>query len=213
VGGIMLDIGANIGTTSIPRVALGDFQAVYCAEPEPRNYAALVENVERNGLLGFILPDRVAIADADGEASLHLSSFMGRHELTVGDERKGQSVTVPVRTLDSWVSALGVDASDVTFIKTDCQGWDGHVLRGATTILGHRHILWQIEYWPEGIERSSMTLPELHAIVAGAFTHGIDSRFPNAVVPVASLVESLEAFATSPGWGSKFTELILFNLL
>ena len=208
-GGVMLDIGANIGTTSIPRVGLGDYQAAYCAEPEPGNYAALVENIEKNGLLGFVLPDRLAIADADGEASFLVSPFMGQHELTVAGAGKGEVVTVPTRTLDSWLAHLGVDPHDVTFVKTDCQGWDGHVLRGAADLLRHRHILWQIEYWPSGIERSSMSVRELHAIIAGAFTHGIVAK---TVEPIATLVESLEAFAVSPGWGTKYTELILFNL-
>ena len=57
VGRLMIDIGANIGTTSIPRVLLGDFNYVYAAEPDPGNYACLVRNVVDNGLRGLVLPE------------------------------------------------------------------------------------------------------------------------------------------------------------
>ena len=58
VGGIMLDIGANTGRMSIPRVVLGDVVAAYCAEPDPLNYACLVGNVVDNNMNGLLLPDR-----------------------------------------------------------------------------------------------------------------------------------------------------------
>jgi len=36
-GGIMLDLGANIGRMSISRAVLGEVTAAYCAEPDPLN--------------------------------------------------------------------------------------------------------------------------------------------------------------------------------
>lgn len=47
VGTIMLYIGGNLGTTSIPRVVLGDFQYIYAAEPEPLNYACLLRTARQ----------------------------------------------------------------------------------------------------------------------------------------------------------------------
>ena len=61
VGRLMIDIGANIGTTSIPRVLLGDFNCVYAIEPDPLNYSCLVRNIISNGVRGLVLPDRVAL--------------------------------------------------------------------------------------------------------------------------------------------------------
>lgn len=40
-GEVMLDIGANIGTTSFPRAILGAFRHIHAFEPEPRNFACL----------------------------------------------------------------------------------------------------------------------------------------------------------------------------
>jgi hypothetical protein len=41
--GIMLDIGANIGLTSVTRALLGDVDVVYAAEPAPDNFACLTQ--------------------------------------------------------------------------------------------------------------------------------------------------------------------------
>ena len=70
VGGIMLDVGANVGTTSIPRVVLGDFPLVYAAEPNTENFECLVGNVLDNQLAGRVLPDRIAISSTTGTARL-----------------------------------------------------------------------------------------------------------------------------------------------
>ena len=56
IGGTMVDIGANTGRMSIPRVILGDATIAYCAEPDPLNYTCLVWNVRDNDLTGLVLP-------------------------------------------------------------------------------------------------------------------------------------------------------------
>ena len=58
IGGVMIDIGANIGRMSIPRVVLGDATLAYCLEPDPLNYACLVRNIRDNGLAGLALADQ-----------------------------------------------------------------------------------------------------------------------------------------------------------
>ena len=64
VGGIMLDLGANVGHMSVARAMLGDITAAYCAEPDPLNYECLVRSVVENQLEGLVMPDRVAIGGA-----------------------------------------------------------------------------------------------------------------------------------------------------
>src|SRR5262245_44642646 len=55
VGRAMIDIGANVGTTSIPRAILGDFSWIYAIEPDPPNYACLVRNISGSGMRGLVL--------------------------------------------------------------------------------------------------------------------------------------------------------------
>jgi FkbM family methyltransferase len=175
VGGIMLDIGANIGTTSIPRVVLGDFDRVYAAEPDPDNYACLVRNVVDNRLHGLVLPDRLALGDTVGDVSLARRSTGTHHIIGTPDADAG-SVRVRCSTLDAWVAQLSVDLSRVTFVKSDTQGWDVRVLLGAREVLCHKHIAWQIEFSPAMLQRAGCTLAVAYDVIRTHFTHFIDMR-------------------------------------
>jgi FkbM family methyltransferase len=177
IGTAMIDVGANIGTTSIPRVILGDFQYVYAAEPEPANYDCLVQNILANGLAGFVLPDRVGIGDADGDGTLRVSVKMAQHVLSrepLGEGDAKRHVAVRCRTLDTWVREHGIDLHDVSFVKCDTQGWEGYVLRGAPEILRHKHIAWQLEFWPKGLRKAGFDRDELYDLIQANFTHFVE---------------------------------------
>ena len=175
----MLDIGANIGTTSIPRVVLGDFQCVYAAEPEPVNYTCLVQNIVANGLTGFILPDRVAIGSASGRVAMELAPRIGAHRL-VGDTQATARPVPPghviVRslTLDDWIDSLALDPSLIAFIKCDVQGWESNVLAGAPRTLRHRHIAWQLEVSPKHLRHAGSSLYDFCRMVQQQFDRFID---------------------------------------
>ena len=61
VGGVMLDIGAGFGATSIPRALLGDFARVYAAEGGDEAYSCLTSNIASSRVRGVVLPDHVSI--------------------------------------------------------------------------------------------------------------------------------------------------------
>src|SRR5262249_20881715 len=109
-GRAMIDIGANVGTTSIPRALLGDFNRVYAIEPDPLNYACLVRNIVSNSVRGLVLPDRVAIGDANGEMTMRVRRS-GTHHLVARAEHvsEGERRVVPCLTLDTWVDRIGID--------------------------------------------------------------------------------------------------------
>lgn len=208
VGGTMLDIGANIGTTAIPRLALGDFAVVYAAEPHPANYECLVANVVRNGLEGRLLPDWIAIASWDGEGHLRESTQVGTHHLLLSDRARPDSTGVPCLTLDSWVKRLGVSPRDITFVKVDVQGWDAHVLMGAPDLRAHRHIAWQIELSPKLMRHSGIDVRVLCSLAAATFTHmqPLDAG-AGVARPVAELPALLEHIET----GGSYTNVLFYN--
>ena len=177
VGRAMIDIGANVGTTSIPRALLGDFDRVYAIEPDPGNYACLVRNIVENGMRGLVLPDRVAIGDANGEMTLR-TQRSGTHHLVTRASHAGEDerVTVPCFTLDTWIARIGIDLADVAFVKSDTQGWDARVLAGAAGVLARRHIAWQIEFSPAMLERSGRSMDGVYQQLEDHFTHFIDLR-------------------------------------
>ena len=201
--GVMLDIGANIGLTSIPRAVLGDADVIYAAEPEPDNFACLVHNIAANGLRGVILPDRVAISDATGTARLQRSGSIGGHRLTESD-----GIDVPAMTLDDWVARLRLDPDTIRYVKVDTQGRESHVLDGAHGLLARQGIAWELEFSPEHLRMCGRTPERLIAQLAAHFTHVIDlnPHAPgNRVRPAAELGEALAYLDRS------YTNLLLYR--
>ena len=209
LGTAMIDVGANVGTTSIPRVVLGDFAYIYAAEPDPTNYACLVDNVTANGLQGFVLPDRVALGAADGEAVLRRKTQIGTHHLTATANRP-TDIPVQVRTLDSWTSQLAIDIAAVTFIKVDTQGWESHVLRGASQLLARKHIAWQLEFSPRLLKQAGSSSAELLEQVEAHFTHFIDldARTTPRSRPMSQIREALASLERRE---RRFTDLLLYS--
>ena len=211
VGRAMIDIGANVGTTSIPRALLGDFNWVYAIEPDPLNYACLVQNIVSNGVRGLVLPDRVAIGDLDGEMTMRLRRSGTHHLVTHAEHaREGERVVVACQTLDTWVDRMGIDLSDIGFIKSDTQGWDARVLTGATRVLARRHIAWQIEFSPPMLERSGTSMDELFRLLQNQFTHFIDLRRSGGV-RVRATQELRASLADIGSAGRRYTNLLLYN--
>lgn len=209
-GGVMLDIGANIGTTSIPRIVLGDFARVCAAEPDSVNFACLVENVLANGLGGLVLPDRVAISSAVGTARLRRASGMGGHHLLVDGSAAEAMEDVEVLTVERWLERLQVAPGDVRFVKVDTQGWELQVLLGALPLLAGRRAAWQIEVSPAMLKRARSRPEDLIALVATHFTHVRELGRPGAPPwrPTGDLPEVLSRVEEQ----GRFGNLLLFNL-
>jgi FkbM family methyltransferase len=211
VGRAMIDIGANVGTTSIPRALLGDFHWVYAIEPDSLNYACLVRNIVANGVRGLVLPDRVAIGDVNGEMTMRVRRS-GTHHLVAQSQHVSEEerIVVPCLTLDTWVDRMGVDLADVGFIKSDTQGWDARVLAGAARVLAARHIAWQIEFSPPMLERSGKSADDLFRLLEGHFTHFIDLRREEGarVRGTNELQTSLDHVGSGR---RRYTNLLLYN--
>jgi hypothetical protein len=137
VGGVMLDIGAGTGETSIPRVLAGDFQAAYAAEADAAVCQSLADNVRACGLTGRVIPNRAAF----GPQGL---------------------------TLDAWLDGLAVRPETVSYVRLAVPGGEVAALQGATGLLGHRDIVWQLVAAPGGDPR------ELGRMLAEHFTHITD---------------------------------------
>lgn len=193
-GGVMLDLGANVGRMAIPRVVLGDVTLAYCAEPDPLTFACLARNVIDNGLRGLVLPDQIAISDREGTARLLRSGHSGNFRL-VSDNVTTNIVEVPCCTLDAWVGRLGIDLDAVTFVKVDVEGAERRVLAGGGRVLACRHIAWQMEIKPSGLTAAGDAPATLYADLQRWFTHFIDLNRAAAGRRVREVAELAEALA------------------
>lgn len=210
VGGIMLDLGANVGHMSVARALLGDITAAYCAEPDPLNYECLVRTVVENQLEGLVMPDRVAIGATAGTARLRRGRFPGGHRIVdSGDEA---TLDVEIITLDAWVRRHAIPLPLVTFIKVDVQGLEPQVIEGAGAVLAHPHIAWQVEVCPRMLRDTVPDVPAYIARLASLFTHFTDlnraASGPRGR-PTAELAEALAYLAQDD---ASQTDVLLFNL-
>jgi FkbM family methyltransferase len=213
--GTVLDIGANIGTSTISFVMRHAARRVIAFEPEDLNFRLLRCNLILNGLEDYVDPRELAVSDTDGELELSLAPVnFGDHRVTSRrpastEDRDGLT---PVRgeRLDS--ALTDEEIADVSLVWVDTQGHEAAVLAGATKLLC-RPIPWVIEYWPLRL-READGLECLHDLVAENFSEVVDVRASlRAGQPVSLPAGRLpELAADLPGSESDlehFTDLIL----
>jgi FkbM family methyltransferase len=154
-----LDVGANIGTTTIPALRIHGFVRAVACEPEPRNLLLLELNLVANDLERDVEICRAAIGEVDGDVELLVAERRsGLHEVHAGEATlppwadASQRTTVRLFALDTLVSRGLFDPKDVGILWMDTQGHEGHILRGATTLtrLGVPVVL---ELGPAALER------------------------------------------------------------
>jgi len=165
--GVLLDVGANNGVTSIAMLTLGEIREAIAIEPEPRNFVLLQENVAQNNLQRKTTLLNYAAAESAGQLQFELSNVnSGDHRVrrvqqSVSAEQHGESsrsvISVGAETLDKLISGLPGDRlKDISLIWIDVQGYEGYVFAGATEILS-RGTPVVTELWPYGLHRAGMT--------------------------------------------------------
>jgi len=193
--GDMLDVGANVGLTSIPRAVLGYFHRIHAFEPEPRNFACLVAGVEASGVDGKIVCHEAAVGRRPGEMWLAISEGIAKHH--VMSTPGSNSVRVPIVSLDDWASNNNIDPRAIGFVKTDTQGFEPHVLAGASSLLAVPNIAWQMEVHPGLMSHGGSSIEEFVELVERHFKAYIDFRnLDRGIQPLANLQQTIDAITT-----------------
>jgi FkbM family methyltransferase len=198
-GRVFVDVGANIGTTSLAAIRAGASRVI-AVEPAPANVSSLRLTIADNGLSERVELVEAAASDRDGTVRLDLSpANSGDHRVRVerAHEDATESVEVPARTLDSLVE----DPDRVGLVWADVQGHEAHVLAGAERLAG---VPWVVEYWPYGLERAG-SLERLHELVGERFARFVDLRVGGGERPAAQVA----ALAGRYGGVQGFTDLLL----
>ena len=159
-GGVFVDVGANMGLTTVLAWKTGLASQIIAFEPTHRYAAVWHANIGRNGVKNAALY-QCATGDKPGtfefvidpEAPLHnrllLGGTLDRYEPEPNSQRVVESIRL-VR-LDDILSACGV--SEVQLLKVDVEGAEPSVLRGAERLLARRAIKnILIEFIPEYME-------------------------------------------------------------
>jgi FkbM family methyltransferase len=125
-GGVLLDIGANIGSISLPLAVSG--RHVLSVEADSVNARLLGMSALASGVAGRIRVVSAAVSDRVGEAT-----FMphGCHGQLVDGDVVG-ATRVPLTTVDSLIDAEQLQRVDL--VKIDVEGADLDVVRGMTSL-------------------------------------------------------------------------------
>lgn len=133
-GGLVLDIGANIGNHAVYFGAyLAD--ALACVEPVPALADRLEANLKANGIAAARV-FRCGAGAAPGQAYVpaSLQGVVNSGAIALTPSAGPEMVRVPVRTVDDLAAELA-EHRPVTLMKIDVEGMQDAVLAGASAVL------------------------------------------------------------------------------
>lgn len=173
-GGTMIDIGAHIGYfTLMAARAAGPEGHVYAIEPDPANFAVLVENVRLNKYENVHLI-RGAAWDKEEPLTFKPGGALGQIDLASPPDENhrsgpwsrdpGNSGTVYGRRMDAQIGHLTAD-----LIKIDTQGAEARALEGMPNAIAAAGSVI-VEIWPDGLAQFGNTADDiLRALRPGKF--------------------------------------------
>lgn len=163
-GDTFVDVGAHIGWfTTIASRSVGDTGLVIACEPYPENLSLLKSNLELNACTNVLVVGS-AIGAAPGTLTLATAGDSGG--VTALDWAKQGKATVPMERLDDLAEAHG----PIALLKMDVEGWESHVLEGATQTLRRTHrVLFEVN--PSALNRAGSSREALvGALRSSGFT-------------------------------------------
>jgi len=153
----VVDLGANIGVFAVFAGARTRGPVV-AVEPSPENLPFLRRNLEMNGCPhARVLP--CAVSDETGTAQLFLARKGVTNQIFPGRTGSDDSVEVEATTLERIVEDQGLDR--IGFLKMDCEGAEGLVLRSASPELLARIRCIAMEFHDDASPMSHGQIQEL----------------------------------------------------
>ncbi len=144
--GVLLDLGANIGMTSLWLAKKYSFTQVVAVEPDPGNAALARQNFELNGVPGQVL--EAAIGPKDGVARFQFSG----HSMMGSFSEDGS--LVPMISVDSILAKFAV--TKFALIKIDIEGAEQELFDGPTDWLARTEAII-IEFHPTMVDYPRLT--------------------------------------------------------
>jgi FkbM family methyltransferase len=144
-GGTYLDIGANIGLTTIPLARNPRIQCI-AMEPEPATYANLVANVRTNCPNGNVTAKQIAVFDKRSTLDFELATLnSGDHRIRMSNSKGRQeeslrkTISVEAAPLDEILADVAL--SEPLAAKIDTQGAEPFVFAGGRKTLGRAKLI------------------------------------------------------------------------
>jgi FkbM family methyltransferase len=150
-GGVILDVGANIGLFSLYAAKLCPSARVIAYEPEPDNFRLLSDNFAANGFAGRIAVWPKAISNKRGTTAIWSKQGNSRVQETGVTQLSGEWATCETVTLEDALAENRIDTVD--FLKMDVE-WSEYMI---------------LDVPPEVMRRLKRIALEYHPVPAGQF--------------------------------------------
>jgi FkbM family methyltransferase len=182
-GGLLVDVGANIGTVTLTLLRERMFRKAVAVEPIPGNYRRLTRNLWLNGLRHRARPIQAAAGRESGMVRMTVSPT--NH----GDHRMRPSVSLgPEQMLESTWPSVDVQchrlddivAEHPDLLWMDVQGFELRVLEGAPRMLA-TGVPVVMEFAPYWIAQAGIDADEFCGFFSSSFGTFFDLRPPAPV--------------------------------
>ncbi|MDG3007913.1 FkbM family methyltransferase [Paludisphaera mucosa] len=171
-----LDIGANIGMTSLMAASLiGDRGKGFAFEPNPETFDRLRINFDLNPYRNIeLVPCAVADVESEAVLSLPAEGNTGIGSLAGSPEEGGRSFKV--RTVPGQRYLDQLDRSRPTFVKVDVEGFEVKVLSGIRSALDWPEIGLVLEVNESMLQRAGDSVAAMDELVKahGFEVYGMD---------------------------------------
>ncbi len=167
---VVLEIGANIGTTTVPLVTVLGAARVHAFEPMPRNLELLARNVALNDLADRVAIHPEAVSDRVGTVTLTIPDrFWGSSRVVSGEGT--ETHTARSVTVNALIADGTLEEAELALVWIDVEGHETAVLVGATQLPPTPLVL---EYDPAQHE----DIAKLHELIRGAQLYDLDGGVP-----------------------------------
>jgi FkbM family methyltransferase len=130
-GGTLVDLGANIGLTSVWLVKTYSFSQVVAVEPVAANAELTRKNLALNHVHGHVV--EAAIGPSDGIANFEMSQNSNQGRISAS------GTEVPVLGMNSVMRLCGL--SEINLLKIDIEGGEQDLFMGPTDWLDRTHAI------------------------------------------------------------------------
>jgi FkbM family methyltransferase len=192
---LILDIGANIGTSTIP-FAVETGRRILAVEPDPSNFKFLQTNVAANHLEARVSCRQVAVSDRAGRVEMVVDpASAGSTEILEAGMtyEPGTVIEVDARTLDDLLHEEGISPNQIALVWSDTEGFERQVIESGRSLWSSGTPLY-VEIWHPGLMRhggmEQLTTAVMENFETMVASEDLQSRAARAAArPVAEFAE------------------------
>ena len=144
--GALLDLGANIGLTTLWMATRSHFGPIIAVEPDPGNAALVNKNLRQNGISATVV--EAAVGPVDGTVFFEKAAWSNQGHVA-------ESGT-PVRMISvAWIlKEFGIDK--LSIVKVDIEGGEEALFLGPSEWMAHTHAMI-VEFHPAVVDYPLLT--------------------------------------------------------